>query len=332
MPQQSVAQLQDHYDELMQQMTQLPLAILPASMASLLHFDGSNDAAAAAAAAAQHALPGVHTRCQACSSHCSQLLPLLSPRLDWHKRVVDVTSGVRFVCGQCAAVSSPSLLLQLATPLAAAHGPERAEQLQALLLHLAAINNAPASITSNADALAVWVQELACRALSLSVIASSLRGWQLQPAHTSAAQLLKHTPAPLSSGKQELKRKRNAAAGVVSPAAQQPQQGAAAVKRKSLGGAAAAAAAGAGGPGSAAAAPSTAQKQKRGRAPDHPVTPHSSKKSAKQQQPLAAKTPKLSNAAVAAPGGGGAAAFKTPQPGKVAKSASKQHKLLSTPR
>lgn len=55
----------------------------------------------------------------------------------------------------------------------------RSEALQQLFLHFAAVNSAPASITGNPEALAVWVQELACRAYSMQVVASSLRGWKL---------------------------------------------------------------------------------------------------------------------------------------------------------
>lgn len=64
-------------------------------------------------------------------------------------------------------------------------------QLHELMLHFAAVNNAPLTITSSMDSLTLWVQELACRAYSLSVVTNSLRGWTLQPAGHSIAQILK---------------------------------------------------------------------------------------------------------------------------------------------
>jgi hypothetical protein len=66
----------------------------------------------------------------------------------------------------------------------------RSQQLLKLQLHFAALNNAPASITSNTDSLTLWVQELACRAYSMYVVANSLKGWKLQPEGASTAQLL----------------------------------------------------------------------------------------------------------------------------------------------
>lgn len=72
----------------------------------------------------------------------------------------------------------------------------RAEQLQQLCLHFAAVNNAPASITGNPDSLALWVQELACRAYSLNVVVNSLKGWQLQPHGLSTTQILQHVLKP----------------------------------------------------------------------------------------------------------------------------------------
>lgn len=79
------------------------------------------------------------------------------------------------------------------------HPSCRAEQLRELYLHFAAVNAAPAHITANSEALALWVQELACRAYSMHVVASSLKGWKLlgpdgqavQPGlHGAALQLL----------------------------------------------------------------------------------------------------------------------------------------------
>lgn len=72
----------------------------------------------------------------------------------------------------------------------------RAEQLQQLCLHFAAVNNASASITGNPDSLALWVQELACRAYSLNVVVNSLKGWQLQPQGLSTTQILQHVLRP----------------------------------------------------------------------------------------------------------------------------------------
>jgi len=53
------------------------------------------------------------------------------------------------------------------------------EQLQDLFLHLAAVNGAPAAVTSNAEALAVWAQELLARAYALQVVVQNIQGWKL---------------------------------------------------------------------------------------------------------------------------------------------------------
>jgi hypothetical protein len=72
----------------------------------------------------------------------------------------------------------------------------RSQQLLKLQLHFAALNNAPANITSNTDSLTLWVQELACRAYSMYVVASSLKGWKLQPEGASTAQILQQLLQP----------------------------------------------------------------------------------------------------------------------------------------
>lgn len=58
-------------------------------------------------------------------------------------------------------------------------------QLQALQLHFAAVNRAPPSITGNTDALAVWMQGLACRAYGLRIMAGSIKRWRVLGPHDS---------------------------------------------------------------------------------------------------------------------------------------------------
>lgn len=48
-----------------------------------------------------------------------------------------------------------------------------------LFMHLAAVNSAPEHITSNTEALALWVQELLSRAYAMQVVAGNIRGWKL---------------------------------------------------------------------------------------------------------------------------------------------------------
>lgn len=117
----SSVQLQAHYDEISSQMSVLPLSILPRPIASSL---GTLDAAAAKLA--KRAVAGL-TECQVCSCSCSspdQLHLQFTTRLEFHSRVVHATAA-RFVCGQCAAVSTCSLLLQLATPHVGGEGDEQ---------------------------------------------------------------------------------------------------------------------------------------------------------------------------------------------------------------
>jgi len=51
---------------------------------------------------------------------------------------------------------------------------------QSALLHLAAVNSAPAALTSNPTALAAWGLRLANRAHALRVVAGGIRGWALE--------------------------------------------------------------------------------------------------------------------------------------------------------
>lgn len=116
----SAVQLQAHYDEICSQMQVLPLSILPKALAATL-----TSLDAAAAKLARHAASGL-TECQVCS--CTRLPDQLqlqfTTNLDFHTRAVHATAA-RFVCGQCAAVSSCSLLLQLLTPHAGAEPDEQ---------------------------------------------------------------------------------------------------------------------------------------------------------------------------------------------------------------
>ncbi len=45
------------------------------------------------------------------------------------------------------------------------------QRLLVLAAHLASVNRAPASVQSSPEALAVWLQELYCRAYALQVVA-----------------------------------------------------------------------------------------------------------------------------------------------------------------
>jgi hypothetical protein len=242
--------------------------------------------------------------------------------------------------------------------------PCRSEQLQQLLLHFAAVNNAAPSITSNPVSLALWVQELACRAYSLQVVANSLKGWQLQPAGASTQQLLTHF---LTS-----KKKKRKSEGVVAPPPAAAAEGGKAQKKakskegqqllqqqqhavtpaakgsKRLSSAAAAAQQAGAGPRSH----SKKQKQSHATTPQAATgqkqQPTPTSKQQQQQQHSALKTPKRSTqqqqpsngATPAAKKGTGskhvaaeAGQLRTPQHSKIKSSSSKKQKLLkSAPR
>jgi hypothetical protein len=229
----------------------------------------------------------------------------------------------------------------------------RSEQLHQLLLHFAAVNNAPASVTSNPDSLALWVQELSCRAYSLAVVANSLKGWTLQPAGASTLQVLQQLLRPAKTKaaaasqadaavaaagqhKKELKSKQG------SQQAQQQQAGTlkasgAGSKRLSSGQTAGAA---------AGTLATHSKKQKRSSAhaahaadeaagqptPAAQQQPHSVKKQKLATQGAGVATPKVKKAGL---GGkqvaGAAAALCTPQHSKMKSSnSSKKHKLLNS--
>lgn len=188
----SSTHLQAAHDAVQAHMPELQFCMLPKAVAASLATIANADAAAAAVADAARAAV---SECQVCGAQQQQQLALtLSTRLDVRAKVVHVT-GARFACAACAALLRPGLLLELATPRPGASAgsdkDDRAQHLEQLFLHLAGVNGAAAEVTSNPEALAVWVQELACRAASVSVTASSLGRWRLQPAHSSPAQLLR---------------------------------------------------------------------------------------------------------------------------------------------
>lgn len=109
----SSVELQSHYDEVTAQMPVLQLSILPRSLANSLATHSTDPAVARLA---KKAAAGM-TECQvcSCSSQPEQLQLQLSTKLEFHSRGVHVTAA-RFVCAQCAAVSSCSTLMQLLTP------------------------------------------------------------------------------------------------------------------------------------------------------------------------------------------------------------------------
>jgi hypothetical protein len=313
----TAAQLQAEHDELQRHMPALPFTILPSSLAASLLSVHETDAGAAA-----RVLKTAPPECQVCScgtGSSAALQLLLSTQLDFGSRSVQV-KGARLACAQCAAVSRASLLLQVGSAVPGAHsrGDGHQQQLQQLMLHAAAVNSAPSSVTGNPDALAVWVQELACRAHSLATVANSLSGWCLQPAPSSWAQLLKRcllphkhssapVPAPHHAKQQHATKKRQQAAP--EPAAQ-PATPRSSSKRQRK--AAAAAAAASGGPAPQQAGVS-GPKQGGKQGAHHP----SPKDSRKQREKAAHE----------------AAPFKTPQAAgakKKRKSGSKQL-LMSAP-
>lgn len=118
----SSIELQSHYDEVEAQMPVLPLSILPRSLANSLAAVNTDPTLARLARKAAAGL----TECQvcSCSSQPEQLQLLLPTRLEFHSRAVHITAA-RFVCAQCAAVSSCSTLMQLLTPPVGAEADEQ---------------------------------------------------------------------------------------------------------------------------------------------------------------------------------------------------------------
>lgn len=112
----SAAALQAHYDEIQANMPVLPLAAAPKSYASLdlpaldpLNHNKVSHVLSKAAAGLK--------QCQICSrsSSADSLGYHISSQVDFHTRTVRAVAG-QFACSLCRAVSSPSLLLEVATP------------------------------------------------------------------------------------------------------------------------------------------------------------------------------------------------------------------------
>lgn len=86
-----------------------------------------------------------------------------------------------FLCSRCRAACNPMVLLSLfVPPLQGADDEETESVLQQHLLHLAAVNGAPAGLTGNPVALSAWGLRLANRAASLRIVAGGVRGWALE--------------------------------------------------------------------------------------------------------------------------------------------------------
>ncbi|KXZ53411.1 hypothetical protein GPECTOR_7g1308 [Gonium pectorale] len=93
-----------------------------------------------------------------------------------------------FACPQCRALRSTCRMVRYAALRVSggAHSrgdsAEQAEEHQprllALAAHLASTNRAPEDLQANPEALAVWLQEVYCRAYALQVVASNLGGWR----------------------------------------------------------------------------------------------------------------------------------------------------------
>ncbi|KAF6261224.1 hypothetical protein COO60DRAFT_802581 [Scenedesmus sp. NREL 46B-D3] len=190
----TAASLQAHSDEISALAAVLPLAAAPRGFAQLdiASLADSPEAATKVSSILSKAAAGLQ-ECQVCGCSCSagQLGFLVTTQLDFAARSVRAAAG-QFACEVCRALSSPGLLLELSMPVPQSEDFTRAEQLRELFLHFAAVNAAPERITCNPEALALWVQELASRAYSMHVVASSLKGWRL---HSPSGQLVQSSAA-----------------------------------------------------------------------------------------------------------------------------------------
>ncbi|PNW76291.1 hypothetical protein CHLRE_12g540450v5 [Chlamydomonas reinhardtii] len=92
-----------------------------------------------------------------------------------------------FACGQCRALRSTNRMIRFAALRVGADAPaddddeeqgDSGSRLLALAAHLASVNRAPDSLQASPEGLAVWLQELYCRAHALQVVASNLGGWR----------------------------------------------------------------------------------------------------------------------------------------------------------
>ncbi|KAG2433724.1 hypothetical protein HXX76_008090 [Chlamydomonas incerta] len=89
-----------------------------------------------------------------------------------------------FACTQCRALRSTNRMIRFAALRVGADTAADDEEgdagsrLLALAAHLASVNRAPDSLQASPEGLAVWLQELYCRAHALQVVASNLGGWR----------------------------------------------------------------------------------------------------------------------------------------------------------
>uniref|UniRef100_A0A383VA00 Uncharacterized protein n=1 Tax=Tetradesmus obliquus TaxID=3088 RepID=A0A383VA00_TETOB len=185
----TAASLQGHFDEISSQAAVLPLAAAPRGFAQLdiSSLADGPEAASKVSSTLSKAAAGLQ-ECQmcGCSRSAGQLSFLVTTQLNFAARSVKAAAG-QFACELCRVLSSPALLLELSMPVLQSEDLTRADQLRELYMHFAAVNAAPAAITRNPEALSLWVQELATRAYSMHIVASSLKGWQL---HSPSGQLV----------------------------------------------------------------------------------------------------------------------------------------------
>ncbi|EFJ43204.1 hypothetical protein VOLCADRAFT_106941 [Volvox carteri f. nagariensis] len=134
----------------------------------------------------------------------SSLFFTLITGLDFKTRSV-VLKRAGFACTQCRALQSTCRMIRFAalrvgggesasqapgdtdgddddddSPFSSHHHHHRSEYQRLLVLaaHLASVNGAPGEVQSSPEALAVWLQEVYCRAYALQVVASNLSGWR----------------------------------------------------------------------------------------------------------------------------------------------------------
>ncbi|KAF5835482.1 hypothetical protein DUNSADRAFT_7322 [Dunaliella salina] len=118
--------------------------------------------------------------------------------LDFTNKTIKLT-GAGFACGHCRALLEPQRFLHFAALRLNNKHPDRVILAQELCAHFAATNQAPEHVQTNPDALALWVQELMCRAYALQVVASNIHGWRLLgPAGEVVKQAAKGTSTRLA--------------------------------------------------------------------------------------------------------------------------------------
>ncbi|GFR49566.1 hypothetical protein Agub_g11613 [Astrephomene gubernaculifera] len=114
----------------------------------------------------------------------STLFFTLLTGIDFKNRTVQLQNA-GFACPQCRALRSTCRMIRFASLHVGGFGGqqdssqgEAPQRLLVLAAHLASTNRAPEGVQASPEALAVWLQELYCRAYALQVVASNLGGWK----------------------------------------------------------------------------------------------------------------------------------------------------------